>query len=100
MANVRQLPAVIFQKLPDAYGAAEVDGEIVLICASTGEFFAIKGTGVEIWHLLDDPQSVEQMVESLTSEFEIDQSAARTEVEEFLGKLEKLGFVCRGELPA
>ena len=87
---------MIFEKQPDAFGAAEVDGEIVLISASTGEFFAIKGSGVEIWRHLDDSGSVDDIVASLTRDFAIDEPAARSEVGAFLGELERLGFVRRG----
>lgn len=86
---------MIFEKLPDAFGAAEVDGEIVLISASTGEFFAIKGAGVEIWHELDETGGVDDIVSSLMRDFAIDETSARTEVSDFLGELERLGFVRR-----
>lgn len=86
---------MIFEKLPDAFGAAEVDGEIVLISASTGEFFAIKGSGVEIWRLLDDSGNVADIVSSLTRDFAISESMAQAEVGDFLGELERLGFVRR-----
>lgn len=84
-----------FEKLPDAFGAAEVDGEIVLISASTGEFFAIKGSGVEIWRHLDESGNVDEIVNSLTCEFAISEPTARSEVGKFLGELEGLGFVRR-----
>ncbi|MCW1401081.1 PqqD family protein [Novosphingobium sp. MW5] len=86
---------MIFEKLPDAFGAAEVDGEIVLISASTGEFFAIKGSGVEIWRHLDESGNVDEIVNSLTREFAIGEPTARSEVGKFLGELESLGFVRR-----
>lgn len=87
---------MIFEKLPDAFGAAEVDEEIVLISASTGEFFAIKGSGVEIWRFLDDTGNVDEIAASLTRDFAIDPAAARSETVAFLGELERLGFVRRG----
>lgn len=87
---------MIFEKLPDAFGAAEVDGEIVLISASSGEFFAIKGSGVEIWRLLDESGDVDMIVTGLTRQFAIDADAARSEVVDFLDQLEALRFVRRG----
>lgn len=87
---------MIFEKLPDAFGAAEVDGEIVLISASSGEFFAIKGSGVEIWRLLDETGDIDTIVSGLTEQFEIDDASARSEVVDFLGQLETLRFVRRG----
>lgn len=87
---------MIFEKLPDAFGAAEVDGEIVLISASSGEFFAIKGSGVEIWRLLDESGDVDVIVTGLTTQFAIDDTSARSEVIAFLGQLEDLRFVRRG----
>lgn len=84
-----------FEKLPDAFGVAEIDGEVVLISALTGEFFATKGTGVEIWHLLDQTGDVAAIAEILIERFAIDVATAQTETLEFLGQLEKLGFVGR-----
>jgi Coenzyme PQQ synthesis protein D (PqqD) len=84
---------VIFEKLPDAFGAAEVDNEIVLISASSGEFFAIKGSGVEIWNLLDSSGDVDAIVSGLIAQFAIDPQSARSEVEDFLSQLQTLGFV-------
>ncbi|MFM6932095.1 MAG: PqqD family protein [Novosphingobium sp.] len=92
----RSQGVMIFEKLPDAFGAAEVDGEIVLISASTGEFFAIKGAGVEIWRELDQSGNVDDIVTSLTRTFAVDELSARSEVSDFLGELERLGFVRRG----
>lgn len=86
---------MIVKKLPDAFGAAEVDDEIVLISASTGEFFAIKGAGVEIWRLLDQANSSDAIVSGLIDEFAVDEATARVETESFLGELERLGFVRR-----
>ena len=84
-----------FEKLPDAFGVAEIDGEVVLISASTGEFFATKGTGAEIWHLLDQTGDLAAIAESLTERFAIDGATAQAETLEFLGQLEELGFVGR-----
>lgn len=87
---------MIFEKLPDAFGAAEVDGEIVLISASSGEFFAIKGSGVEIWRLLDESGDLDVIVTGLTKQFAIDHASAKADVVDFLGQLEALRFVRRG----
>lgn len=53
----------------------------------------LNSTGRWLWEQLDRPQSVESLANSLIAEFEVDEVAARADVEEFIAELVRLEIV-------
>lgn len=61
----------------------EVDGELFITNASSGRYHCLNQTGAFIWKLLDQPQTVDEIVQTLLNHFEVDQETANTEVISF-----------------
>lgn len=75
-----------FQRRSAIEGRA-VDRALVLVDASEHHYFGVNRVGARIWHLLETPQSVADLVRALTREFAVDDAACRRETEAFLRQL-------------
>lgn len=74
-------------KRGEDYVFNEVDGELVMMNIETGSYASMNETGKSIWGLLEEPKSVEQVLQSLTEEYEISLEAAQKDVLPFLEQL-------------
>ena len=75
------------------------DNGIVLLHIRNGFFFASNATGARIWRGVEERQSLETIVQDLSSDYQIDPTMARGHVEGFLIELERQGLVQR-EMPS
>ena len=73
--------------------AADVDGEVVLLDPTTGDFFGLRQVAGRIWELFGTPQSVRTLVETLTTEYDVDEATCTVQVETFVGRLAEAGLV-------
>jgi hypothetical protein len=72
---------------------SEIDNEKVMIDFETGKYFMIKGVGNDIWERVQSEISVDDLISSLLSEYEIDEPTCETQVIAFLDKLNEYGFL-------
>lgn len=72
---------------------SEIDNEKVMIDFETGKYFMIKGVGNDIWEKVQSEISVDDLISSLLSEYEIDEPTCETQVIAFLDKLNEYGFL-------
>jgi hypothetical protein len=56
--------------------SAEVDGETVMVDLDMGSYFALTGTGSFIWALLENPASLDEIVEAIRQEFDVSESGS------------------------
>lgn len=76
-----------------------IDGEAVMINLPTGNYYSLNDAGGEVWTLIERAASVEEMVTTLTSQYQ----AAPDEIERSVGELldrllhEELIVPCTGE---
>lgn len=80
------------RKLPQAFNATLMDGELVMIHADTGRFFALKDVGLDIWNLLDDESDLERIRDELVSRYAIDAQTCQSSVSAFADQLVAAGF--------
>ncbi|QUL37818.1 PqqD family peptide modification chaperone [Erythrobacter sp. JK5] len=74
--------------------AAEMDGETVMMDIDKGVYFAITGTGSQIWAAMDSPATLEEIVAELRREFDTsDVEDLERTVAEFVDKLLSNGLV-------
>lgn len=77
-------------KRPDV---SELAGEKVMIDFETGKYFMLKGSANEIWEILEDGITEEQIVEKLLEIYEVDKATCEASVHEFLNTLVDNGFI-------
>ena len=74
----------------------ETEDGMFLFNTSTNELFRVNGTGSRIWALLGEKHSMEEITETILSEFEdADNERVRNSVREFLKKLSEKELVER-----
>jgi predicted Rdx family selenoprotein len=83
--RVAQEPSVVW---------ADVEGELVLLLPETGGYFALNGTGAELWRLLaGGPAAEQELVGRLVGGYQVEPSRAAADVGRFLAELERHGLV-------
>lgn len=76
----------IIQRNPDIL-ASKMDEEIVMMSISRGEYYGFDPIGSRIWNLLENPVSVQDIVNTLLDEFEIDRDSCLHDVMQFLEEI-------------
>ena len=72
---------------------AEMDGDLVMMSIENGEYYGIGGVGTRIWELLDQPTTIQQLVETIKTDFDIEEDRCRDDVLSFSEKLFELGLI-------
>lgn len=73
--------------------SAPVDHELVMLDPETGHYHRLDPTGLRVWELLAERQSVEAICHVLELEFDVSADTCRAEVLEFLGQLAHAGLL-------
>ena len=83
------------KKLVIAQGvlSQEISGETVLLDLNSEGYFGLDRTGTRIWQLLQEPKSLEEMHETLASEFNVDPEVLRADLQAHLNELEAAGLI-------
>ena len=71
----------------------ELSGEKVMIDFETGKYFLIKGVGNDIWDMLQEEVTPNQIIEKLLSEYDVEREECETSVMEFLEKMKSYDFI-------
>lgn len=70
-----------------------VGDETVLLDLASGVYFGLDGVGKRIWEAVEEGQSLGQTAAVITSEFEVGESRAQTDVIEFAKDLLERGLL-------
>ncbi len=71
----------------------DLSGEKVMVDFEQGKYFMIKGVGNDIWDMLTDGITVEQIIKNLLAEYEVSEDVCEQEVLKFLNSLEDIGII-------
>ncbi|MRH42714.1 lasso peptide biosynthesis PqqD family chaperone [Aquibacillus halophilus] len=66
---------------------SNMDGEKVMLSIHKGKYYNLGEMGGEIWEQIKDPTSVKELIESLLSQYDVEESECRDQVISFLGML-------------
>ncbi|PFP95330.1 PqqD family protein [Bacillus cereus] len=72
---------------------SDMDGEKVMLSIKNGKYYNLGRMGGVIWELIEKPISVTQLVTTLISEYEVEQSQCEGQVVSFLEMLLEEGLV-------
>jgi acetylornithine/succinyldiaminopimelate/putrescine aminotransferase len=72
---------------------SDMGGEKVMLSVENGKYYNFGECGGEIWDLMKEKISVNQMVEALISNYEIEQSDCEEQVISFLDELLAEGLI-------
>jgi hypothetical protein len=87
----------IYEKQP-GFVAADLGEELALLDMAHGTYLGFNATAAQLWRLLDEPRTLEDLCRAMMQEFEVDAVRCRGEIEELLGLLVADGMLrCRDE---
>lgn len=66
---------------------SEMDGEIVMMSIENSEYYGLDPVASRIWELLEQPATIEQLVEKLLEEYEVDYDTCLKDVIVFSDEL-------------
>ena len=66
----------------------DLDGEKVMMDLDKGQYFMMNEVGSRIWEIISEPINVKCIVDTLRSEYEVDEETCKDTVIEFLGRLD------------
>ncbi len=80
------------------FATRNVAGETILVPIRTGVadlecVFTLDEVGTAVWRSLESPKTVDQVAGEIAAEFDVDESEARRDVEEFFGVLQEARLV-------
>jgi hypothetical protein len=73
--------------------SGRLSDELVMMDIDQGKYFSLNPVATRIWDLLDKPLSVEEICAVLTEEYNVDLCQCKSEVEEYLSEMVKLGLL-------
>jgi hypothetical protein len=76
-----------------------IDGESIMINLATGNYYSLDTIGGEVWELLEQSFSVEQIATALGRRYEASEEAIRSAVEDLLQELSSEELVVRDDSP-
>ncbi|SEG25399.1 Coenzyme PQQ synthesis protein D (PqqD) [Butyrivibrio sp. Su6] len=80
-------------KLKKDINVTDLSGEKVMIDFDSGKYFMIKGSGNDIWDLIQEDITVEEIIKKLLAEYDVSEEECEKSVLEFLGKLQEFSFI-------
>jgi len=64
-----------------------VDDELVMLDLEQGKYFGLNSVGAEIWHYVEQPRQVNDVVAHLLQQYDIDEPTCRAETGKLLESL-------------
>ena len=71
----------------------DLDGEKVMMNLDKGEYFKMNEFGSRIWEIICEPVNVKGIIDTLRSEYEVDEETCKDTVVEFLGRLNNADLI-------
>lgn len=72
----------------------DIGGEKVMFQLSQGKYYGLDSVGSRVWDLMENPLSVQHIIESLMQEYDVDSLTCQEQVIEFIQKLYTEDLVC------
>jgi hypothetical protein len=73
--------------------ASNMDGEIVMMNIETGNYYNLGKTGSVIWTLLENPITVDALIEKLLKKYHVSRQQCEDEVMAFLNEVYIEGLI-------
>ncbi|MBI2900383.1 MAG: PqqD family protein [Planctomycetes bacterium] len=80
-------------KRVDSWPFQILGGEAVIVVPQRREIHRLNEVGTFLWNELREERGIEELAARVSEEFEVDEAAARADVERFIEDLRKRGLV-------
>lgn len=92
MSSTRIASTTLLKRNPDMV-AANIDGDVVMMSVDQGQYYGITGVGSRAWELLEEPISIDDIIEIICHEYETDPASCREDMSNFVQELMKNDLV-------
>lgn len=72
---------------------SELGNELMMMNIDRGVYIGLNPMGVQIWRLIEPPQTIGDICAALIEKFEVDPAVCRAEVEAFVEKMAARGLI-------
>ena len=87
----------MFFSISDDIFIEKIGDEIVILNEESGEYFGIDGVGLDIWNLITQKKSLEDITDFISNRYSIDRDRAYRDSIEFIDALLKNGLIFQSE---
>ncbi|PRS39182.1 PqqD family protein [Bacillus sp. RJGP41] len=70
-----------------------MDGEKVMLSVQKGKYYNLGKLGGEIWDLMKEPVTIQELVTTLQSQYDVSQTECEKQVTDFINQLLEQGLV-------
>ena len=85
-------PDLRYSASPSAIGE-QLGEEMAILHVETGTYFGLKGVGIDVWHLLEQSPTLDEITDHLVREYEVDPARCRADVTALLERLTEARLV-------
>jgi hypothetical protein len=71
----------------------ELEGEAVILNLRDGVYYGLNPVGLRIWELIQSPKTLNEILETLTAEYEVERAVCQADVETLLKQLSGKGLI-------
>ncbi|MGJ3196260.1 lasso peptide biosynthesis PqqD family chaperone [Peribacillus frigoritolerans] len=72
---------------------SDMDGEKVMLSVQKGKYYNLGELGGEIWDLMKEPVTIQELVAALQSQYDVEQTKCEKQVTDFINQLLEQGLV-------
>jgi hypothetical protein len=80
-------------KLKKDIEVTDLNGEKAMIDFATGKYYMIKGVGNDIWDMISEGITINDIIEKLLSEYDVSREECENSVIDFLTQLKEADFI-------
>jgi hypothetical protein len=86
---------LIHQVVVQGHGniVSDMDGEKVMLSIQNGKYYNFGVIGGKIWNLIEEPISIQNLVQLLQEIYDVDQTVCKEQVIAFLTQLKEEGLI-------
>lgn len=74
-----------------------IDDEMVMMDVDKGSYFGLNSMGSEIWNSIEEPKTIQELVDELIKEYEISEDECKTEVTKFIDALVDVNLIIKSK---
>ncbi len=73
--------------------SSELEGETVILNTKSGVYFGLNSVGASIWSLIQEPRTVNDVLDAIESKYEVETSQCESELLALLQELQTQGLI-------
>ncbi len=86
------VPAPLYAR-SERFSFVPMDDELVMMDIEQGKYLGLNPVATEIWHLLEQPKSMTQLLTALLDRYEVSAAQCETDLQRFLQQMHSQGML-------